>query len=57
MTLGVGLPGFPAEEFTLFGEDADERVRAEKLDEGLEVIAGLWSGEPLRVRGGSLSHR
>ena len=50
MTLGVGL-GFPAEEFRLFGEDAEERVRAEKLDEGLEVMAGLWSGEPFRYEG------
>ena len=45
LTLGVGL-GDPADaEFTPLGEDADDRIRAAKLDEGLRVLAGLWSGE------------
>src|SRR2546429_471581 len=39
--LGVGL-GAPAHaEFGLFGEPAEARVRAELLDEGLEILAGL----------------
>jgi hypothetical protein len=43
--LGVGL-GAPADaEFECFGEDPDDRVRARRLDEGLEIIAGLWRGE------------
>jgi luciferase-like monooxygenase len=43
--LGVGL-GAPAHaEFGLFGEPEDARVRAELLDEGLEVMAGLWTGQ------------
>jgi alkanesulfonate monooxygenase SsuD/methylene tetrahydromethanopterin reductase-like flavin-dependent oxidoreductase (luciferase family) len=50
LTLGVGL-GFPPEEFNTFDEDADARVRAGKLDEGLEVLAGLWSGAPFRYDG------
>jgi alkanesulfonate monooxygenase SsuD/methylene tetrahydromethanopterin reductase-like flavin-dependent oxidoreductase (luciferase family) len=50
LTLGVGL-GFPPEELATFGEDADDRVRAQKLDEGLEILAGLWSGEPFRYDG------
>jgi len=51
LTLGVGL-GYPADlEFTALGEQADDRVRAEKLDEGLEVLAGLWSGEPFSYDG------
>ncbi len=46
LTLGVGL-GDPAEvEFTSLGENGEDRVRAEKLDEGLEVLVGLWRGEP-----------
>jgi alkanesulfonate monooxygenase SsuD/methylene tetrahydromethanopterin reductase-like flavin-dependent oxidoreductase (luciferase family) len=50
MILGVGL-GEPHEEFSAYGEDPDPRVRAEKLDEGLEVIDGLWSGELFSHRG------
>jgi alkanesulfonate monooxygenase SsuD/methylene tetrahydromethanopterin reductase-like flavin-dependent oxidoreductase (luciferase family) len=48
--LGVGL-GAPAGEFTLFGEPAGARHRAELLDEGLEVLAGLWSGRPFAYAG------
>ncbi len=50
VTLGVGL-GYPPEEYSTFGEDADDRVRAEKLDEGLAVLAGLWSGKPFAFEG------
>lgn len=51
MVLGVGL-GFPPDrEFTAFGEESDARRRAEKLDEGLEVLTGLWSGETLDFHG------
>jgi probable F420-dependent oxidoreductase len=50
LTLGVGL-GYPPDEFTLFGEDGDDRVRARKLDEGLEVLTGLWSGEKFSYDG------
>ncbi|MGA3057119.1 MAG: LLM class flavin-dependent oxidoreductase [Candidatus Limnocylindrales bacterium] len=51
LILGVGL-GVPAEtEFTAFGEEADIRARAEKLDEGLAILAGLWSGEPFEFEG------
>jgi alkanesulfonate monooxygenase SsuD/methylene tetrahydromethanopterin reductase-like flavin-dependent oxidoreductase (luciferase family) len=50
VTLGVGI-GYPPEEYRLFGEETDERVRADKLDEGLEILAGLLSGEPFRFAG------
>ncbi len=44
LTLGVGL-GYPPEaEFGTFGEETDDRVRAAKLDEGLDILDGLWSG-------------
>jgi hypothetical protein len=42
---GAGL-GFQAHNFVAVGEDADPRRRAEKLDEGLEILLKLWSGEP-----------
>ena len=51
LTLGVGL-GDPADvEFTSLGENGEDRIRAEKLDEGLEVLVGLWSGEPFSYLG------
>lgn len=51
LILGVGL-GFPPEhEFGAFGEDEDARVRADKLDEALEVLTGLWGGEPFSFQG------
>lgn len=51
MILGAGL-GNPADaEFEAFGENPDARVRAAKLDEGLEIIAGMWSGEPYEYEG------
>jgi probable F420-dependent oxidoreductase len=50
LILGVGIGDRP-EAFSRFGEDADPRVRARMLDEGLEVLTGLWSGEPLSFHG------
>lgn len=51
LILGVGL-GFPADlEFGSFGEEPDDRERAAKLDEGLDVLTGLWSGEPFSYTG------
>jgi hypothetical protein len=49
--LGVGLGGMAEEEHARFGEEADDRVRARALDEGLDILAGLWSGEPFSYRG------
>jgi alkanesulfonate monooxygenase SsuD/methylene tetrahydromethanopterin reductase-like flavin-dependent oxidoreductase (luciferase family) len=37
--------------FTRFGEVLDLRQRAEMLDEGLAIIAGLWSGKPFAFSG------
>src|SRR2546425_7289485 len=45
LLLGVGLGGFQSEEVEAFGEEGDPKVRAAKLDEGLEVLTGLWSRE------------
>ena len=48
---GVGL-GSPAHgDFGLFGDPADDRTRAEMLDEGLDLIAGLWTGEVTEFHG------
>ncbi len=45
VVLGVGI-GSPAYgDFGIFHEPSGDRERAELLDEGLDVLAGLWSGE------------
>jgi len=51
LTLGVGLGDPAGLDFSALGENGDARVRAEKLDEGLEVLVGLWSGEPFSYLG------
>jgi alkanesulfonate monooxygenase SsuD/methylene tetrahydromethanopterin reductase-like flavin-dependent oxidoreductase (luciferase family) len=50
MIFGAGLGGV-REEFTAFGEPGDAKERARMLDEGLTVLDGLWSGEPLTHHG------
>jgi alkanesulfonate monooxygenase SsuD/methylene tetrahydromethanopterin reductase-like flavin-dependent oxidoreductase (luciferase family) len=49
LTLGVGLG--VAEDYQPFGEDSDAKARAVKLDEGLDVLTGLWKGEPFEYSG------
>jgi alkanesulfonate monooxygenase SsuD/methylene tetrahydromethanopterin reductase-like flavin-dependent oxidoreductase (luciferase family) len=51
LIFGVGLGSLAREEFAAFGEVADDRVRADKVDEGLEIVSGLWTGEPFSHRG------
>jgi len=51
MVLGVGLGGEESCDFARFGESADNRILAQKLDESLEVITGLWSGRRFSFRG------
>jgi probable F420-dependent oxidoreductase len=48
--LGAGLGGV-AVEFSAFGDPDDARVRAQRLDEALDVVAALWSGERVEHRG------
>jgi alkanesulfonate monooxygenase SsuD/methylene tetrahydromethanopterin reductase-like flavin-dependent oxidoreductase (luciferase family) len=50
VVFGVGLGSLP-EEWDRFGEDPDPRTRARKIDEGLEIVTGLWSGEPFTYAG------
>ncbi|MEE9414656.1 MAG: LLM class flavin-dependent oxidoreductase [Acidimicrobiales bacterium] len=50
LRLGVGL-GAPDDEFTRFGESADPKRRARVLDESLELLQLLWSGEPVTYHG------
>lgn len=48
--LAVGL-GAVDTGFEAFGEETDRRRRAELLDEGLEIITGLWAGQPFSYEG------
>jgi probable F420-dependent oxidoreductase len=50
LALGVGL-GILSEEFENMGDEGDLIVRAGMLDEALEVLTGLWSGEPFSYEG------
>jgi|WetSurMetagenome_2_1015567.scaffolds.fasta_scaffold350942_1 probable F420-dependent oxidoreductase len=47
---GAGLGGVP-QEFAAYGEPEESRQRALALDEGLEVMDRLWSGEPVNYEG------
>jgi alkanesulfonate monooxygenase SsuD/methylene tetrahydromethanopterin reductase-like flavin-dependent oxidoreductase (luciferase family) len=52
LTLGAGLGSDEfANEFSITGEELDERKRARMLDESLEIIRAAWTGEPVRHRG------
>jgi alkanesulfonate monooxygenase SsuD/methylene tetrahydromethanopterin reductase-like flavin-dependent oxidoreductase (luciferase family) len=51
LTLGVGLGAPPDVEFKCFGEETDAKIRAQKLDESLDIITGLWSGVPFSYNG------
>lgn len=43
--LGVGLGSNTGGELNALGEESDPRARARLLDESLEVITALWSGD------------
>jgi alkanesulfonate monooxygenase SsuD/methylene tetrahydromethanopterin reductase-like flavin-dependent oxidoreductase (luciferase family) len=53
LVLGVGTGGLGGitMEWANFGEELDLRTRAEMLDEGLEILTGLWSGKPFSFTG------
>lgn len=50
VVLSVGL-GATDTGFAEFGEVVDRRTRAELLDEGLEIMTGLWAGQPFAFHG------
>jgi alkanesulfonate monooxygenase SsuD/methylene tetrahydromethanopterin reductase-like flavin-dependent oxidoreductase (luciferase family) len=48
--LSVGL-GAVDTGFEAFGEVTDRKTRAELLDEGLDILTGLWNGQPFHYTG------
>ena len=56
LVLGVGLGIDFWREFSAFtGEAADDGERAELLDDGIEIVTRLWSGERVTYQGRRLS--
>lgn len=55
VVLGVGIGSPIDSEFEAFGETTDPRTRGDVLDESLDVIAALWSGERVDYDGKHLS--
>ncbi len=51
LILGVGSGGNIVEEWAGLGEATSARTRGAMLDEGLALLAALWSGEPVRFDG------
>jgi alkanesulfonate monooxygenase SsuD/methylene tetrahydromethanopterin reductase-like flavin-dependent oxidoreductase (luciferase family) len=52
LTLGVGLGSDRfANEFSKTGEQLDDRLRGQMLDEALEILTAAWSGAPVHHRG------
>ncbi|MFW9922403.1 MAG: LLM class flavin-dependent oxidoreductase [Candidatus Thorarchaeota archaeon] len=49
--LGVGLGGDPVNEFADFGLESNDKIRGEMLDESLDILQGLWSGEKFAYNG------
>jgi alkanesulfonate monooxygenase SsuD/methylene tetrahydromethanopterin reductase-like flavin-dependent oxidoreductase (luciferase family) len=49
--LGVGIGAPTQYDFEPFGEPGDLKVLAQRLDESLDVLSGLWSGEPFTYHG------
>jgi alkanesulfonate monooxygenase SsuD/methylene tetrahydromethanopterin reductase-like flavin-dependent oxidoreductase (luciferase family) len=51
LVLPVGLGALDDGGFGKVGEPTDRKTRAELLDEGLEILTGLWSGEAFSYKG------
>ena len=52
LTLGVGLGSDEfGSEYSMTGEEVDDKRRARMLDESLEILAAAWSGEPVHHQG------
>jgi len=51
LVLPVGLGALDDQAWANVGEPTAARIRAEKLDESLAILDGLWSGEPFGFHG------
>jgi len=51
LIFGAGLGSDSSGEFESFGEEMDHKKRAEMLDEALDILTGLWRGQPFHYDG------
>lgn len=51
LILAVGLGAAEDARFDKVGEAMDRKVRAELLDESLDILTGLWRGQPFTYQG------
>ncbi|MBV9020204.1 MAG: LLM class flavin-dependent oxidoreductase [Ktedonobacteraceae bacterium] len=51
LILPVGLGALDDGGFAKVGEATERKVRAQLLDESLEILTGLWSGQPFSFQG------
>ncbi len=51
LIVGVGIGG-DGKEYADLGEETDPKVRGAMLDEALDVVTGLWSGDAFSYEGG-----
>ena len=51
LVMGVGLGSGRDEEWANFEEETDLKTRAQMTDEALDILAGLWTGEPFSYEG------
>ncbi len=51
LSAGLGVPQEFEQRFWIFEDDPGRRVRAELLDEGLELMQQLWQGAPFEYEG------
>ena len=51
LILPVGLGSLGDGAISKVGEPTDRKIRAQRLDESLDILTGLWSGRPFSYRG------
>lgn len=51
LILGVGIGSDHGQEYSAYGENPDNRLHGEMLDEALDILTGLWTGEPFEYTG------
>ena len=51
LVVGVGIGGDWWREYSAVGEPADAKTHGAMLDEGLDILTGLWTGTPITYPG------
>ena len=51
LVVGVGIGSDHWREYSAFGEPMEDKTHGAMLDEALDVVTGLWSGEPFNYEG------